>query len=78
MKLTMPCPGGCNGTGKIKALRRRCGTCHAEGEITLTKYHKILGNYTELRNVLAFEEFLADQKRKKHEISVQDKRQPQG
>jgi RecJ-like exonuclease len=77
MKLTMICPGGCDGTGKIKVLRRRCGTCHGVGKITLTKYHKMLGNMMELKNVIAFEEFLTEQK-KKHEVPVSGERRTQG
>jgi RecJ-like exonuclease len=60
MKITMDCPGGCNGTGKVKSLRRRCQICHGHGKITLTKYHKVLGNIKELKNVLAYEEHLTE------------------
>jgi RecJ-like exonuclease len=73
MKLTMACPGGCEGTGKIKVLKRKCGTCHGLGKLTLTKYHKLLGNTTELRNVISFEEFLMEQK-KRHEVSISGER----
>jgi RecJ-like exonuclease len=58
MKITIKCPGGCEGTGRIKMLRRGCTTCHRMGKITLTKYLKILGKVTELKNVLEYEEHI--------------------
>lgn len=70
MKITIPCPGGCEGTGRIKALRRRCPTCNGLGKLTLTKYHKILGNQKELKNVLAFEEHLTAELKARDEVST--------
>jgi RecJ-like exonuclease len=71
MKLIMQCPGGCDGSGRIKALHRKCPTCHGTGSITLTKFHKLAGHTTELKNVLAFEEYL-EQKKLTVEIPIQD------
>lgn len=73
MKLIMQCPGGCEGTGRIKVLHRKCPTCHGSGSITLTKFHKLTGHVTELKNVLAFEEFL-EQKKAINEVPIQNQR----
>lgn len=70
MKITIPCPGGCEGTGRIKLLRRRCPSCNGMGKLTLTKFHKIMGNQKELRNVLAFEEHLTEELKVRNEVSA--------